>query len=116
MAAEYDIHAWEVRPVGTAAAVQYRDGLFVLRDFSAMLSMIVIALPLLVVAAICWFVAGRIDLKRKIKSWSGERSTIDEAKSARMRILVLRSVAGVCILAAILGAGAVNILSAYAAR
>ncbi len=81
-----------------------------------MLSMIAVAVPFLVIAAACWFLASRIDLKRKIKSWSGERTTTDEAQSARTRILVLRIVAGVCVLAAILGAAAVSLMSAYAAR
>ncbi len=81
-----------------------------------MLSMIVVAVPLLAIAAACWFIAGRIDLKRKIKGWSGERTTLDEVNSARTRILLLRVAAGVCAVAAIAGASAVSLIAAYAAR
>lgn len=81
-----------------------------------MLSMIAVALPFLAIAAACWILAGRIDIKRKIKGWSGERTSIDEAQSARTRILILRVATGVCVLAAVLGVGAVSLMSAYAAR
>ncbi len=81
-----------------------------------MLSMIAVALPFIAVAIICWMFAGRIDLKRKIKGWSGERTTLDEVQSARTRILLLRIVSGICAVAAILSAGAVYMIQAYAAR
>ena len=81
-----------------------------------MLSMIAVAVPLLIVALVCWIIAGRIDLKRKIKGWSGERTTVAEVQSARTRILALRVVAIICVVAAILGAAAVSLLAAYAAR
>lgn len=81
-----------------------------------MLSMIAVAVPFILVAIACWIVAGRVDLKRKIKSWSGERTTTAEAQSARMQILILRSVAVACVLAAILGVVAVSLMQAYAAR
>ena len=81
-----------------------------------MLSMIIVAVPFLAIAAACWIIAGRIDLKRKIKSWSGERTTTDEAQGARTQILILRIVTGVCVAAAIGGAAAVSLMSAYAAR
>ena len=78
-----------------------------------MFSMIAVAAPLIIIAIVCWFIASRIDLKRKIKSWSGERTTTDEVQSARIQILSLRIVAGVCVVLAILGAAAVNLMSAY---
>ncbi len=80
-----------------------------------MLSMIALAGPLIVIAIVCWLIAGRIDLKRKIRSWSGERTTVDEAQSARIRILVLRSVTGVCVVLAILIVIVLRLLQAYAA-
>jgi hypothetical protein len=80
-----------------------------------MLMIIALALPLVVAAVICLIVAGRIDLKRKIKSWSGERSTVAEAESARKQILRLRAAAGLCFVAAVVGAIALNLLSAYTA-
>jgi len=81
-----------------------------------MLLMIAVAALLLVVALVCWIVASRIDLKRKIKSWSGERTTTEEVQSARTRILLLRVVAAVCVGAAVVGVAAVNLLQQYAAR
>jgi len=81
-----------------------------------MLVTIIIAALLLAVAGACWFIAGRIDLKRKIKSWSGERTTTEEVQSARTRILLLRVAAGVCVGAAVLGVVAVNLVQQYAAR
>lgn len=81
-----------------------------------MLSMIAVAVPFLALAVVFWIMAGRIDLKRKIQSWSGERSTIAEAQSARTRIMILRAATVVCVLAAVLGVGAVSLLQAYAAR
>ena len=80
-----------------------------------MLMTIVVALPLIIVAIVCWIVASRIDLKRKIKGWSGERSTLAEVDSARKQILILRIVAGVCLVAAVFGVLALNLLGAYAA-
>ena len=81
-----------------------------------MLSLIVITLPLLIIAVVCWILAGRIDLKRKIKGWSGERSTLAEVESARVKILILRIVAGVSLVLGILSVFAMNLISAYAAR
>ncbi len=81
-----------------------------------MLPMIVIALPLLIIAVVCWIFAGRIDLKRKIKGWSGERSTLAEVESARMQILMLRIAAGVCLGLAVLAVLALRLMAAYAAR
>jgi len=81
-----------------------------------MLPMIVIALPLLIIAVICWIFAGRIDLKRKIKGWSGERSTLAEAGSARMQILILRIAAGICLGLAVLAVLVLRLMAAYAAR
>ena len=81
-----------------------------------MLPMIVIALPLLIIAVICWIFAGRIDLKRKIKGWSGERSTLAEVESARMQILILRIAAGICLGLAVLAVLVLRLMAAYAAR
>ena len=81
-----------------------------------MLAMIVIALPLLILAVVCWIFAGRIDLKRKIKGWSGERSTLAEVESARMQILMLRLAAGICLALAVLGVLGLSLMAAYAAR
>jgi len=78
-----------------------------------MLLMIVIAMPLLTIAAVCWWLAGRIDTQRKIKGWSGERTSPDEVRSARTRIMTLRIATGVCIALAILGVAGMNLLSAY---
>ncbi len=78
-----------------------------------MILMIVIALPFLIIAGVCWWLAGRIDAKRKIKGWSGERTTLDEVKSARTRIMALRIATGVCIALAVLGVAGMNLLSAY---
>jgi hypothetical protein len=75
--------------------------------------MVVIALPFLIVATICWWLAGRIDTQRKIKGWSGERTTFDEVKTARSQIMALRIATGVCIALAILGVAGMNLLSAY---
>ena len=109
------VHTVDAQAVGIVAAVQYTRPINAKRDLF-MLSMIVIAVPLLAIAAACWFIAGRIDLKRKIKGWSGERTTLDEVNSARTRILLLRVAAGVCAVAAIAGASAVSLIAAYAAR
>jgi hypothetical protein len=109
------VHCIDAQAVGIVAAVQYTRPIDAKRDLS-MLSMIVVAVPLLAIAAACWFIAGRIDLKRKIKGWSGERTTLDEVNSARTRILLLRVAAGVCAVAAIAGASAVSLIAAYAAR
>ena len=81
-----------------------------------MLPMIVIALPLLIIAVICWILAGRIDLKRKIKGWSGERSTLAEVENARLQILMLRIAAGICLGLAVLAVLALRLMAAYAAR
>ncbi len=81
-----------------------------------MLPMIVIALPLLIIAVICWIFAGRIDLKRKIKGWSGERSTLAEVESARMQILILRIAAGICLGLAVLAVLVLRLMAANAAR
>ncbi len=81
-----------------------------------MLSMIAVAVPFLALAVVFWLLAGRIDLKRKIQSWSGERTTVPEAQSARTRIMILRAATAACVLAAVLGVGAVSLLQAYAAR
>ena len=77
--------------------------------------MIVVALPLFAIAVLCWIFAGRVDLKRKIKSWSGERSTLGEAENARKQILALRMIAIACVVVAIVGAVAINLFSAYIA-
>ena len=81
-----------------------------------MLSMIIIPLPLLIIAVVCWIFAGRIDLKRKIKGWSGERSTTAEVESARVKILTLRIAAGACFVLAIIAVLVLRLLAAYAAR
>lgn len=80
-----------------------------------MLMMIALALPLIGIAVVCMIIAGRIDLKRKLKSWSGERTTITEAQSARKQILMLRAAAGLCVVLAVVGVIALNVVSAYAA-
>jgi len=81
-----------------------------------MLPMIIIALPLLIISIACWIFAGRVDLKRKIKGWSGERSTLSEVESARVQILMLRIAAGVCLGLAILAVLVLRLMAAYAAR
>ncbi len=81
-----------------------------------MLPMIVIALPLLIIAVVCWIFAGRIDLKRKIKGWSGERSTLAEVENARLQILMLRIAAGICLGLAVLAVLVLRLMAAYAAR
>ncbi len=81
-----------------------------------MLFMIAVASPLIVAAIACWIIASRIDLKRKIKSWSGERTTVEEAQSARTKILVLRILTGVCAVSAVLVVIALSLMQAYAAR
>jgi len=80
-----------------------------------MLMIVALALPLIAVAAICLVIAGRIDLKRKIKSWSGERVTVAESESARKQILMLRAAAGLCAVLAVVGVIALSLFSAYTA-
>jgi len=80
-----------------------------------MLFSIAMAVPLIIIAVICWIIAGRIDIKRKIKGWSGERTTIVEAETSRKQITALRIASVVCVAVAVLGALALNLLMAYKA-
>ncbi len=80
-----------------------------------MLFSIAMAVPLIIIALICWVIAGRIDIKRKIKGWSGERTTVVEAETSRRQITALRIASVVCVVVAVLGALALNLLLAYKA-
>ncbi len=81
-----------------------------------MLPFIIVPLPPLILAIVCWVLAGRIDLKRKIKGWSGERSTLTEVESARTKILLLRIASGVCLALAVFALLGLKLMAAYAAR
>jgi hypothetical protein len=81
-----------------------------------MLPLLLIPLPLLILAVACWIFAGRIDLKRKIKGWSGERSTTAEVESARVKILMLRIASGIFLVLAVLSVLGLRLIAAYAAR
>ena len=80
-----------------------------------LMMMIAVALPLVAIAVVCWIIAGRVDLKRKIKGWSGERSTLAETEGARRQIFMLRAAAVACVVLAVLGIGALKLMTDYIA-